>query len=357
MTCPSWVALHGIAHSFIELHKPLHHNKAVIHEGEDYVFFALKGPAAAEPALKMISPWEQKAEETHISEVLDLCEVDAETILCNLGFMQEEMEAASWIPARFFAVPSQAQGIDFQLLLRSQVQRIEMEDPCLMLASRFRQVQTLAAMADAFFCLYSYVSKTPVQKISPVHFFWALSEIPDSWNIPCEPQASSPFQRLRRAVSRMCLYTSPREGESPLTSNVQAPRSRLEQIVSEVMNKARKDRLCFDMEEEEEEEEEKDEGAAPTGPTGDPFCQSRIGSVFSKSTAVEVTPLASCFCWDAASHSRGNTSPILPWLPPCSGEASLEGPDHYGQCSPPVASSLDDSSEEELCGDWLKGDT
>ncbi|KAF7246312.1 Methyltransferase-like protein 4 [Varanus komodoensis] len=29
MTCPSWVALHGIAHSFIELHKPLRHNKAV----------------------------------------------------------------------------------------------------------------------------------------------------------------------------------------------------------------------------------------------------------------------------------------------------------------------------------------
>ena len=33
MTHPSWVALHGMAHSFIELHKPLHHNKAVIHEG------------------------------------------------------------------------------------------------------------------------------------------------------------------------------------------------------------------------------------------------------------------------------------------------------------------------------------
>ncbi|KAF7243615.1 Collagen alpha-1(VI) chain [Varanus komodoensis] len=34
MTCPSWVPLHGIAHSFIVLHKPLHHGKAVIHEGE-----------------------------------------------------------------------------------------------------------------------------------------------------------------------------------------------------------------------------------------------------------------------------------------------------------------------------------
>ena len=33
MSCPSWVALHGMAHSFLELCKTLHHNKAVIHEG------------------------------------------------------------------------------------------------------------------------------------------------------------------------------------------------------------------------------------------------------------------------------------------------------------------------------------
>ena len=31
MTRPSWVALHSMAHSFIELHKPLHHDKTVIH--------------------------------------------------------------------------------------------------------------------------------------------------------------------------------------------------------------------------------------------------------------------------------------------------------------------------------------
>ena len=31
MTFPSWVALHSMAHSFIELHKPHHHDKAVIH--------------------------------------------------------------------------------------------------------------------------------------------------------------------------------------------------------------------------------------------------------------------------------------------------------------------------------------
>ena len=31
MTCPSWVALHGMAYSFIELCKLLHHDKSVIH--------------------------------------------------------------------------------------------------------------------------------------------------------------------------------------------------------------------------------------------------------------------------------------------------------------------------------------
>ena len=34
MTCASWVALPGMAHSVIELHNPLCPDKAVIHEGE-----------------------------------------------------------------------------------------------------------------------------------------------------------------------------------------------------------------------------------------------------------------------------------------------------------------------------------
>ena len=32
MTRPSWVALHGMAHSFTELHKPNRHDKAMIHQ-------------------------------------------------------------------------------------------------------------------------------------------------------------------------------------------------------------------------------------------------------------------------------------------------------------------------------------
>ena len=38
MICLSWVALHGIVHSFIELHKPLCHDKAVILEGGIYQY-------------------------------------------------------------------------------------------------------------------------------------------------------------------------------------------------------------------------------------------------------------------------------------------------------------------------------
>ena len=37
MTHLSWVTLHGMAHSFTELCKPLHESKAVIHEGEDTI--------------------------------------------------------------------------------------------------------------------------------------------------------------------------------------------------------------------------------------------------------------------------------------------------------------------------------
>ena len=42
MTHPSWVALHGIAHSFIELCKLLHHYKAVICEGNNGLLLSHK---------------------------------------------------------------------------------------------------------------------------------------------------------------------------------------------------------------------------------------------------------------------------------------------------------------------------
>ena len=48
MSCPSWVALHGIAHGFTELCKPLCHDKAVIHEGNTSIRIAkLQSPENA----------------------------------------------------------------------------------------------------------------------------------------------------------------------------------------------------------------------------------------------------------------------------------------------------------------------
>ncbi|OXB72368.1 UNVERIFIED_CONTAM: hypothetical protein H355_001686 [Colinus virginianus] len=74
-------------------------------------------------------------EQTTISEVLDCCQADAEEILYDLGFVRSEPGAVARVPARFFSTPSRARGIDFQLFLKAQMQRLEMEDPCMMLAN------------------------------------------------------------------------------------------------------------------------------------------------------------------------------------------------------------------------------
>ncbi|XP_044535169.1 protein TESPA1 [Gracilinanus agilis] len=182
-----------------------------------------------------------------ISEILDKVREDAEDILFSLGFAQDDHRATARIPARFFTTPSQAKGIDFQVFLKAQVQRIEMEDPCLMLASRFKQVQTLATTADAFFCLYSYVSKTPVQKFMPSQLFWpSAADAPLIRILSPESEAQSPVERLRRAVSKMCLYTTPRDGPSPPHAPTQ--RNSLDQVVWEVMDRVREDKLALQVE-------------------------------------------------------------------------------------------------------------
>uniref|UniRef100_A0A452E3H9 Thymocyte expressed, positive selection associated 1 n=1 Tax=Capra hircus TaxID=9925 RepID=A0A452E3H9_CAPHI len=195
-----------------------------------------------------------------ISEILDKVQEDAEDVLFSLGFGQEDHKDTSRIPARFFTTPSQAKGIDFQLFLKSQVRRIEMEDPCLMLASRFKQVQTLAVTADAFFCLYSYVSKTPVQKFTPSHMFWNCNptDVPSIKILSPEPEPHSPRERLRKAISKMCLYTCPRDRLSPPDHTPK--RNSLDQVVWEVMDRVRGEKLVL----------QQDSGFGP-GPQGDPL--------------------------------------------------------------------------------------
>ncbi|NXQ83252.1 TESP1 protein, partial [Nyctibius grandis] len=113
---------------------------------------------------------------------------------------------------------------------------------------RFQQVQALAVTADAFFCLYSYVSRTPVPRISPSHLSWACPLVPIP---PAQPRALTPTERLRRAVATMCLYTSPRDEDNPWgTSRVPAvppsQPSALGKVVQEVLERARRERGGFD---------------------------------------------------------------------------------------------------------------
>ncbi|XP_004638071.1 protein TESPA1 [Octodon degus] len=180
-----------------------------------------------------------------ISEILDQVQEDAEDVLFSLGFGQEDHKDTTRIPARFFTNPSQAKGIDFQLFLKAQVQRIETEDPCLMLASRFKQVQTLAATADAFFCLYSYVSKTPVQKFTPSHMLWNYNptDVPSIRILAPEPEPHSPRERLRKAISKMCLYTGSRDQLSSCHNTYK--RNSLDQVVWEVMDRVRGEKLVL----------------------------------------------------------------------------------------------------------------
>ncbi|XP_017197409.2 protein TESPA1 [Oryctolagus cuniculus] len=200
-----------------------------------------------------------------ISDILDKVQEDAEAVLFSLGFGQEAHRDTSRIPARFFTTPSQAKGIDFQLFLKAQVRRIEMEDPCLMLASRFKQVQTLAVTADAFFCLYSYVSKTPVQKFTPSHLLWNYnpSDVPSIRIQAPEPEPQSPRDRLRKAISKMCLYTGSRDRLSlPPTPQ---KRNSLDQVVWEVMDRVRGEKLVL----QQGSGIERDPQEAPVLPEGD----------------------------------------------------------------------------------------
>ncbi|XP_037635124.1 protein TESPA1 isoform X2 [Sebastes umbrosus] len=177
-----------------------------------------------------------------ISEVLQLCSEDAEETLYELGFGCDEPQVTVRIPPRFFTFPSLSQGINFRLFLDSQLRRIREEDPSLSLASRFRQVQVLTAMANAFYSLYSHVSRTPLQKLATPEFNFSSSPVERMErfrsNIRSEPR--SPVERLKDTVSKMCLYTGyPRGSDS--TSPQLSPRksSTLPEVVDIVLDKVK----------------------------------------------------------------------------------------------------------------------
>ncbi|XP_060925310.1 protein ITPRID2 isoform X1 [Limanda limanda] len=176
-----------------------------------------------------------------VSEVLDMYTEDAEETLYELGFGNDEQQATVRIPPRFFTFPSQAQGISFRLFLDAQLRRIREEDPSLSLASRFRQVQTLTAMANVFYSLYSHVSRTPVQKLVPPELCLSSPmEKIERFRSSVRSEPRSPVERLKDTVSKMCLYTgSPRGSVSTSPQPSPRKRSSLPDVVDMVLVKAK----------------------------------------------------------------------------------------------------------------------
>ncbi|XP_053287248.1 protein ITPRID2 isoform X1 [Pleuronectes platessa] len=176
-----------------------------------------------------------------VSEVLDMYSEDAEETLYELGFGNDEPQATVRIPPRFFTFPSQAEGISFRLFLDAQLRRIREEDPSLSLASRFRQVQTLTAMANVFYSLYSHVSRTPVQKLVPPELCLSSPmEKIDRFRSSVRSEPRSPVERLKDTVSKMCLYTgSPRGSVSTSPQPSPMKRSSLPEVVDMVLVKVK----------------------------------------------------------------------------------------------------------------------
>lgn len=124
--------------------------------------------------------------------------------------------------------------------------------PIILPTGRFRQVQVLTAMANAFYSLYSHVSRTPVQKLATPVFTFTSSPVErlERFRSSIRSEPRSPVDRLKDTVSKMCLYTgSPRGSDS--TSPQPSPRKRLSlpDVVDIVLDKVKIDvskRLDFD---------------------------------------------------------------------------------------------------------------
>lgn len=82
-------------------------------------------------------------------------------------------------------------------------------------------------MANAFYSLYSHVSRTPLQKLATPEFTFSSSPVQriERFRSSVRSEPRSPVERLKDTVNKMCLYTgSPRGSDS--TSPQPSPRKR-----------------------------------------------------------------------------------------------------------------------------------
>ncbi|XP_029979753.1 flocculation protein FLO11-like [Sphaeramia orbicularis] len=86
-------------------------------------------------------------------DILNLWNDDPEELLLDLGFGCDEPDLSGRIPARFINHQSQARGINLQVFLEAQKNRLDLENPDV--SNRFRQLEVLQQVTTAFSSLVS----------------------------------------------------------------------------------------------------------------------------------------------------------------------------------------------------------
>lgn len=97
-------------------------------------------------------------------------------------------------------------------------------------------------MANAFYSLYSHVSRTPLQKLATPEFSFSSSPVEriERFRSTVRSEPRSPVERLKDTVSKMCLYTgSPRGSDSTSPQPSPKKRSSLPDVVDIVLEKVK----------------------------------------------------------------------------------------------------------------------
>ncbi|XP_031439912.1 uncharacterized protein itprid1 isoform X2 [Clupea harengus] len=96
----------------------------------------------------LTSAFSSQSNPLSVMDVLNLWEDDPAEVLLDLGFGVEEPDITGRIPARFINHQSQARGINLQVFLDAQKNRMDIENPDV--RNRFRQLEVLHQVTTAF---------------------------------------------------------------------------------------------------------------------------------------------------------------------------------------------------------------